>query len=96
MYRYRKGERASWMPSIDSKELSMTEREICEYIVKKKGYCFGISCTGNSPSLNEGTECPLYVGGYNCEFGDTLLQAKRWLEAHPSECKYCPMCGRKL
>jgi len=56
----------------------MTEREICELIVKQ-GDCKGISCYGGTEkAVNYDTPCPFN----ECLCEDYEEQAQRWLDAH--------------
>lgn len=54
----------------------MTEREQCEYIIKKDGFCNGLKCS----------KCPLIQSGkYSCdtECDESMRQAKQWLKDNP-------------
>ena len=60
----------------------MTERQICEHIIRC-GWCINISCNGELRSrLNYGTRCPLYNGMYDCDKHLEVEQAQAWLNDH--------------
>jgi len=68
----------------------MTEREICERIVKDRN-CGAIVCSG-SRGINKGTPCP-FDG--ECDY-DPLDMAKQWLLDHPEGCEYCKEDGKQI
>ena len=59
----------------------MTEREICELIVKQ-GNCIGIDCTGRCKGfINKGTPCPFFRHHTPCNIV-MVDQAQKWLDDH--------------
>ena len=57
----------------------MTNREICERIVKN-GNCDGVACNPRQrqPSINKGTYCPVFDA---CYIGvDRVELARQWLK----------------
>ena len=73
----------------------MTEREICERIVKHQWCVAGddtrIGCQGEC-GLNKGTPCPCFEGEFSCERDgvSAVEAAQEWLNAHPEVvCEVC-------
>jgi len=58
----------------------MTQREICEWIVRD-GDCVGIDCCG-CVGVNRGTACPML--DKKCR-GNVVMMAQAWLDAHKED-----------
>lgn len=71
----------------------MTDREVCERIVKD-GDCSAISCDGRSGKLND-KKCPLYdeLCGFKYRSRDAAME---WLRRNPSPCEYCKKDGKNI